>query len=177
LGRARGRANTTGLNNAFFGAQAGRFNTTGEGNTFVGSAAGSGNTIGDNNTLVGGNSNVGANNLTYATAIGAGAVVTTSNTIVLGRSNFQDRIRLYGLGSPGLTLLCRNASLEISTYDGQFTADPAAKNEILKTLREQETRLDAQAEQIRQQQSQIELLKRLVCAQNKEAAICIEENK
>ncbi len=110
FGSQAGRQNVTGQRNAFFGTEAGShnvdgddnvfvgvlagvFNTSGVANTFVGTNAGR-NNQGSRNTLLGADSDVGADNLTYATAIGAGAIVETSDTVVLGRAG--DTVRIPG---------------------------------------------------------------------------------
>ena len=119
-----------GSSNSFFGASAGRSSSgtgnvyigsnaatsiTGSSNTAVGTASGGASVNADNATLVGYGANLGASSLQYATAIGSGSVVSTSNTIALGRSDGSDKVRVFGLGSAGLTSLCRNASNEIAT--------------------------------------------------------------
>jgi hemoglobin-like flavoprotein len=183
VGSAAGQDNTTGGENSFFGRAAGANNMTGAGNTFLGRSAGVGNLAGNQNTFVGfeaGNSNPGNNNtllgaqaqtgaagLFFATAVGAGAVVSTSNTIVLGRTNGADRIRIFGLGSGGMTLLCRNANNEISTCSSPFAENGG---ELAETVKRQQAQIEAQAREIA-------LLKQLVCAQNRDAAVCREENK
>ena len=183
VGSAAGQDNTLGNENAFFGRAAGANNTTGTGNTFLGRSAGTGNLSGNQNTFVGfeaGNSNPGSNNtllgaeaqtgvanLSFATAVGSGAVVSTSNTIALGRTNGADKVRIFGLGSAGVTQLCRNLNNEIATCSLPLTE---ANGELAETLKRQQAQIDAQAKEIA-------LLKELVCAQNKAAAVCAEENK
>ena len=180
VGSAAGQDNTLGNENSFFGRAAGSNNTTGTGNTFLGRSAGVGNSVGNQNTFVGfeaGFSNPGNNNtlvgaetqtgvagLFFATAIGAGAVVSNSNTIVLGRTNGADRVRIFGLGAVGSTPLCRNANNEISTCSS-FPLAETNNGALVEKLERQQAQLEAQAKEIA-------LLKQLVCAQNKEAAVC-----
>ncbi|MDH3530152.1 MAG: tail fiber domain-containing protein, partial [Acidobacteriota bacterium] len=56
---------------------------------------------------------VSAGNFSYATAIGARATVTANNTVQLGRDAL-DTVRVGKLGTGGTTVLCQNASSEIS---------------------------------------------------------------
>jgi hypothetical protein len=182
VGSAAGQDNTTGNENAFFGRAAGANNTTGAGNTFLGRSAGVGNSIGNqntfigfeagftnpgsNNTLVGAETQTGAANLSFATALGSGAVVSTSSTIVLGRANGADKVRIFGLGTGGVTQLCRNLNNEIATCSLPLAE---SNGEILETVKRQQAQIEAQAREIA-------LLKELVCAQNKAAAVCSLED-
>ena len=138
FGESAGRMNLGGAANAFFGNSAGPSNTEGNGNTFLGSGSGPANTTGGSNTFVGiqsglsnvsGNSNtlvgaatkVNSGDLNFATAIGAQSTALTSNSITLGRSGGEDIVRMPGavifetLSTGGVTALCRNAFLLIST--------------------------------------------------------------
>ena len=174
VGTSAGQANTTGSINSFIGSFAGNSNTTGSGNSFVGAGAGFYNTTGGNNTLIGVNADVGADNLMYAAAIGSGATVSTSNTVVLGRTLdtviAPNTLQVNTLGAAGSTSLCRNSSNQISTCTAgnradtnQFAADKIDR------LDEQ---VKQQADLIKQQQSVIDGLKKLVCAGNPNADVC-----
>jgi len=115
FGAGAGEKNTTAQRNSFFGAGAGLDNTLGNRNSFFGTGAGKSNSNGSNNTMLGYDADVNTGNLQFATAVGANSLVTTSNTIALGRSNGSDTVQIFGLGSAGSTSLCRNASNRIST--------------------------------------------------------------
>jgi len=163
FGRSAGISNTSGSANSMFGLQAGSGNKTGINNSFFGVQAGFGNVGGGNNTIIGMNANVGSGNLDYAAAFGSGAVVRTPNTIVLGRENGTDKIRIFGLGAAGATPLCRNADNEISTCaGGNLAKENRADAEQINSLREQ----------VKQQQIMIDGLRKLVCANNPNAAVC-----
>ena len=146
FGSQAGRLNTTGSQNTFVGYSAGNGNTTGGNNVFIGHTAGDNNITGTRNTLIGSGSNVSSGNLTYATAIGSEATVDSSNTIVLGRNDGSDLVRVPGrlavntLGSAGSTLLCRNASNQISSCSSSLRyktniADFSSGLDLVKRLR------------------------------------------
>ncbi|MBS1797392.1 MAG: tail fiber domain-containing protein [Acidobacteria bacterium] len=106
---------STSSDNSFFGYQAGTDNTTGEKNTFVGENSGQFNRTGGWNTAIGYNATFNQSDLFYATAIGADSRVLDNATIALGRTNGADRVVVYGLGTSGITSLCRNAQNQIAT--------------------------------------------------------------
>ena len=182
VGSAAGIDNTIGNENSFFGRAAGANNTTGGGNTFLGRSAGTGNQVGNrntfvgfesgtsnsgsNNTLLGADTELGAANLTFATAIGAGAIVSTSNTVQLGRAGGGDTIRLSSLAIGGTVNLCLNPNREISVCNDLLAGNSGSA--LAETIKRQQAQLDEQAKEIA-------LLKQIVCAQNKEAAVCREE--
>ncbi len=114
VGLNSGLTNTEGYFNSFIGMHSGYQNTSGFYNSFFGFQAGYTNTTGNNNTIIGTYANVSSNNLTFATAIGAYSTVNTNNTIALGRADGSDKVVVYGLGSGGITQLCRNAANQIS---------------------------------------------------------------
>ncbi len=152
FGRSAGFANTTGTRNVFFGEDAGRFNQSGSANSFVGTSAGSNNTIGVDNTAVGDSANFGSNGLSFATALGSGATVSTSSTVVLGRTSdtvvAPNLLQVNNLGAAGNTLLCRNASLQISTCTpGNFTEKGDNRNAAFDALQIQNAQMRKQLEQ------------------------------
>jgi len=73
-------------------------------------------------------------------------------------------VRIFGLGATGSTPLCRNANNEISTCSS-FPLAESNNGALVEKLERQQAQLEAQAKEIA-------LLKQLVCAQNKEAAVC-----
>ncbi|MEO7539605.1 MAG: hypothetical protein ABIV21_06235, partial [Pyrinomonadaceae bacterium] len=139
IGKNAGLANTDGSNNSFVGSGAGILTGTGDRNTFFGAGSGSSNTSGNNNTMIGFDANVGSGNLSYATAVGSGAVVSTSNTVAIGRLGdkiiLSGRVQLSSLAVNGVTVLCRNASGEISTC-------PTALPRIGKINEEQQAQIE-----------------------------------
>lgn len=164
----------TGTQNLFAGIGAGNANT-GAQNSFFGRDAGISNTTGANNTIIGQGANVGSDALTFATALGSGAVVSTSNTIALGRTNGSDKVRIFGLGADGSTSLCRNANNEISTCTtGNFAEQSQADAQMMKTqIESQQQQIDAQAKQLAEQKALIDALRKLVCAANPAAEVCV----
>lgn len=175
FGSDAGDSNTSGNNNTFVGRNSGTANSTGDNNSFFGINAGNANGGGNNNTVLGANANVGGASLVYATAIGADAVVSASNTIQLGRITAQDTVRVPGylrldtLGVGGSTRLCLDGSLRIATCSA--SANLAATDEKLVEV------VRRQNEQIREMLIVIDDLKRLVCQNNSQAAICKEKQK
>lgn len=175
FGRSAGVSNVVGINNSFFGAGAGALNNGGDYNTFVGSAAGATNVSGNNNTLIGRNADVAGGNLSNATAIGANALVSTSNTMVLGTSAVNvvtpGTLQINTLGTTGGTPLCRNGQYRISACAANLSEN--------NTQNSKDNRIDAilrivkdQQMQIERQQLVIDDLKKLVCSQNQQAAVC-----
>ena len=121
FGTEAGAVNTIGHDNAFFGENSGRLTTSGSNNTFIGTFAGDRNTTGSFNTAIGADASTGDRDFSFATAIGAGAVAPASNNITLGRPGGEDLVRLPGslllhtLSTGGITQLCRNSILVVST--------------------------------------------------------------
>ena len=48
---------------------------------------------------------------------------------------------------------------------------------LINAVKEQQAQIEAQKKQLEEQKKQLEFLKQIVCSQNKDAAICSEENK
>ncbi len=131
VGLNSGFNNTIGSNNAFVGRNAGENNTTGSTNSFFGNFAGATNITGSNNSALGNGADIAGTNFSFATAIGAGSWVTASNTIALGRLNGSDTVRIFGLGTSGSLVLCRNALNQVSTcttaaFGGSFIENSTA---------------------------------------------------
>jgi hypothetical protein len=185
IGSGSGDANTTGTDNVFIGAYAGARNISGNRNIYIGSSSGGFfDEFGNDNVLIGHQADAGTD-VSNSVAIGKGAKVELSNQIVLGTTAqntlVSGKLGIKNVPFGGSAPLCLDqinnivslcaASVDLKTtgIDSSAVNHPQAQIDSLKTL------ISEQQTQLKKQQEQIELLRRVVCEANATAAVCKEK--
>jgi hypothetical protein len=138
IGQNTGYHDTSGEYNTFLGFAAGTNITTGSGNTFLGFSSGVTSQTGMENTLLGNNTDVLANNTSFAIALGFGSTAGTSqfvagsvsapiNDVYFGdgiRSTLPDTVTIHGTGGQGSN--APGGTLIIAGGVGTFSATPGS---------------------------------------------------